>query len=293
VPTADSDAPGSDPSVLLVSDDVFMLPRLEDGARAAGLSPLVVDSLEAVEASGDLVPRPVPITEPLEGSDGGFLRAVVDAQPALIVFDLSSTVLPWPRWLQILKTSSATRRVPVLAFGPHVDETALEQARRLGAERVVTRGQMQARVAELMRAEARPIDPAAIRGGCQRPAADQALQGMEALRAGRYFEAHEHLERAVLDDPGPEGSVYRALLLLAVACLHTERGNWRGAQKMLLRLRPWLAPLPAHCRGVDVETLRAAALELQARLDRWREDGEPPVARLAPPQIDVSMDTGA
>jgi len=272
--------------VLLISDDLFLLPRLEDAVRAAGLSPVVVDTPASLGAEGDPVPRRVPVTEPLEGSDAAFMRSVVDDPPALIIFDLNASTLPWARWLQVLKTSSATRRLPVLAFGPHVEEAALEEARRLGADRVVTRGQLSAGLPEILRESARTADAAGIERGCVRPASPEAQRGIGSLLSGLYFEAHEHLERAILDDPGEEGSVYRPLLHLAVACLHIERGNWRGAQKMLLRMRPWLAPLPARCRGVDVDSLRAALATLQERLDAWREGGDPPAVPFPPPHVE-------
>jgi len=289
VPESIPDGPRPHAPVLLVSDDVFLLPRLEDAARAAALSPVVVDSPAALGAEGDPLPRRTPITEPLEGSDAAFLQAVVDDLPALIVFDLASSALPWARWIQVLKTSSAARRIPVLAFGPHVEAAALEQARSLGADRVVTRGQLQARLPEILRDAARVVDPAVIRAGCGQPAAPQARLGIAALLSGRYFEAHEHLERAILDDPGVDSGVYRALLHLAVACLHVERGNWPGAQKMLLRMRPWLAPLAPRCRGVNVTTLRAALETLQAQLDGWRGGGDPPPAPFPPPRVEFAF----
>ena len=67
--------------------------------------------------------------------------------------------------------------------------------------------------------------------------------------------------------------LYRVLPRLAVAYLHVERGNLRGARKMLLRLRGWMAPLPDFCRGVDLARLRAQVDELQAALDAETLEG--------------------
>ena len=275
------------PRVLALTNDVFFLPRLEDGAAQLGFTLDRFDPSPSLEAAPA---RPVPLTEPLEGVDGELVRSIVSDPPALILIDLASEGIPWARWIQILKTSSATRRIRLLAFGPHVEEASLEQARQLGADLVVTRGQLQANLADLLRREARPADRAAIQAGCGQPPSAEARLGIDALRAGRYFEAHEHLERAVLDDPGVDGTVYRSLLHLAVACLHTERGNWRGAQKMLLRMRPWLALLPERCRGVDVAELRSALASLQGMLDRWQGGGEPPASPLPPPEIATAGD---
>ncbi len=275
-------------TILALTDDLFLVPRLEDAARALGWR------LEVGGSEGDeeRPARPVRLTEPLEGAEADLVRRLATDPPALILVDLASTAIPWRSWIPTLKTSSTTRRIPILAFGPHVEADALEQARALGADRVVTRGELQKHLGELLRGEARPPDHAAIRDGCALPIPEPARRGLEALAAGDYFQAHEHLERAVLDEPGPEGTVFRTLLHLAVACLHTERGNWRGAQKMLLRMRPWLAQLPEECRGLEVASLRQALAWLQGLLDRWNESGEAPPLPLPPPKIKTSPRPG-
>lgn len=269
------------PRLLALTDDLFLLPRFEDAAAALGFA---CERADMQQLAAEAIDRPVPLTEPLEGADADLVRALVTDPPALILVDLASSAIPWRRWIQMLKTSSATRRVPIVAFGPHVGEAELDEARRLGADRVVTRGQLQARLAEILRAEAKPPDATAIAAGCGEALAAEARRGLEMLEAGAYLEAHEHFERAVLDRPGPEGTVYRCLLHLAVAHLHTQRGNWRGAQKMLLRMRPWLASLPAACRGLDVAALRTELDRLQAALDEWRGGAGQP-RPLRPPKV--------
>jgi predicted metal-dependent hydrolase len=62
------------------------------------------------------------------------------------------------------------------------------------------------------------------------------------------------------------------LLQVAVAYLHIERGNYRGAAKLLLRLHQWLDPLPAQCRGVDVDKLKSNLQALQEALDQLGPD---------------------
>ncbi len=57
-------------------------------------------------------------------------------------------------------------------------------------------------------------------------------------------------------EPGEAGYLYRALLQVTVTYLHIERGNQRGAAKMLMRLRQWLDVLPDRCRGVRIDDLR-------------------------------------
>ena len=281
--SAMSDPPPS--TVLALTSDLFLIPRLEDAARSLSLALEVMDVPEVEDAADGSGPRGVGLTEPLEGSAAVLIRRVAQDPPALILVDLAAEARAAHRTIQILKTSSATRRVPIVAFGPHVESESLAQAHEAGADRVVTRGQLQSSLAEILRQEARPPDMAAILETCRQRPSDTALEGLARLNAGAYFEAHDHLERAVLDDPDAGGTVYRTLLHLAVACLHTERGNWRGAQKMLLRMQPWLASLPEHCRGVNVGDLRRELHALQDLLDRWRDRGEAPGAPLPPPRI--------
>jgi len=265
--TLESESAVARPTVLLVCDDLFVIPRLQDASRAAGLTPVLVDAPQALEAEGEPAARRVPITEPLEGSDARFLRAVVDQQPALIVFDLSSAMLPWERWIQVLSTSAATLRIPVLAFGPHVEAGRLQRARDLGVLEAMPRGAFLAALPGILATHALRQDPQAIEAACKGKLDARVVEGIRLVQAGDYFAAHEHLEAAVLSTDGPEAALYRVLLQLAVAYLHVERGNLRGARKMLLRLRGWMAPLPDSCRGVDLARLRAQVDELQAALD--------------------------
>jgi predicted metal-dependent hydrolase len=50
------------------------------------------------------------------------------------------------------------------------------------------------------------------------------------------------------------------------------RKNRRGAHKMLLRARQWLAMLPDVCQGVDVAKLRRDAFKVQAVLEELTDD---------------------
>jgi len=265
--TLESESAVARPTVLLVCDDLFVIPRLQDASRAAGLTPVVADRPQALDAEGEQAPRSVPITEPLEGSDARFLRAVVDQQPALIVFDLSSAMLPWERWIQVLSTSAAALRIPVLAFGPHVEAGRLQRARDLGVLKAMPRGAFLAALPGILARHALRQDPQAIEAACKGKLDARVVEGIRLVQAGDYFAAHEPLEAAILSTDGPEAALYRVLLQLAVAYLHVERGNLRGARKMLLRLRGWMAPLPDSCRGVDLARLRAQVAELQAALD--------------------------
>ncbi len=250
------DEPAGDLFVLALTDDLFLVPRLEDAVHALGGRARIAGRPEELGVRGQAAPRRVPLTEPLEGAAADFLRGIVEQRPALILFDLESKAIPWEEWIQVIKTSAATRRIPVAAFGPHVDHEALARARAAGADLVVSRGELQATLPEIVRAWARPADPAALARGCLEPLSQEARRGLEQLNRKEFFEAHETLEHAWIAETGPGRELLRCLIQVAVAFLQVERGNQRGAQKMLLRVRQWLDPLPSPCRGVDVQALR-------------------------------------
>jgi len=244
------------PLILALTEDYFVIPRLEDAAKALGYEIEVIEAPSAFGAEGDPLTRQIPLTEPLEGPDAAFMRGIVDRRPALMLLDVTSQVIPWERWTQILKTSAATRRIPILAFGPHVETQILERAKLAGADHVVSRGKLQASLPKLIKEYARVVDSDALIEACKGKLSELATEGLKLLNAGDYYEAHESLEHAWLEASEMEGYLYRALLQVSVAYFQVERGNYAGAVKMLLRVRQWLEPLPDQCRGVDTAALR-------------------------------------
>ena len=258
--------------VLILSDDSDVLPHLQAALRAASLTPVTLEASGALGATGEATARPIPITEPLEGTDARFLRAVVELQPALIVFDLASASHPWERWIQVLSTSAATLHIPVLAFASQAAAAGLARALTLGAQRALSRDTFLDALPGLLGELVPPADGVATQAACGGALDPDVAEGLRLVGREDYFAAHEVLEAAVLRTEGPEAGLYRLLLQLAVAYLHLQRGNLRGARKMLLRLRRWLHPLPDACRGVDIARLRVQIAELQAAVDAAAED---------------------
>jgi hypothetical protein len=78
------------------------------------------------------------------------------------------------------------------------------------------------------------------------------INGIHAFNLGEYFEAHEFLETAWRDEPGPIRNLYRGILQVAVGYYHLLRDNQRGALKMFVRCREWLDPLPDICCGIQI-----------------------------------------
>lgn len=210
--------------------------------------------------------------EHMVGRGAVLLEQVAEWQPALILFDLSHPDVPWQRWLPLIKSAPATRRIPVVCFGSHVDVATMELAKRSGANAVVARSRFASDLPNLIEKYARVPDYAALEAACEQPLSDLALKGLEAFNAGEYFEAHEWLEDAWNADDSPARELYRAVLQVAVAYLQIERSNYRGAVKMFMRLRQWIEPLPERCRGVDVDQLRRDAEQVRLELMRLGPD---------------------
>jgi predicted metal-dependent hydrolase len=111
-------------------------------------------------------------------------------------------------------------------------------------------------MSDLFRRYARLPDYGAIDRVCAEPLAPLAQEGIERFNKGDYYAAHDALEEAWVRDEGPGRDLYRGILQVGIAYYQIEKGNYRGAVKMLLRVRQWLDPLPAVCRRVDVASLR-------------------------------------
>jgi predicted metal-dependent hydrolase len=80
-------------------------------------------------------------------------------------------------------------------------------------------------------------------------------QGLELIRDGRFFDAHEELEDEWRDAPASERAFLQGLVHVAVAWLHAERGNRPGCERQLEKARRRLAGYRPTHRGVDVESL--------------------------------------
>ena len=81
--------------------------------------------------------------------------------------------------------------------------------------------------------------------------------GLELIRAGRYFDAHEELETAWRAAEPAERDFLQGLVHVAVAWYQAGRGNPVGCSRQLEKAARRLGPYaPAH-RGLDVAGLLA------------------------------------
>jgi uncharacterized protein len=102
--------------------------------------------------------------------------------------------------------------------------------------------------------------------------ADAYKSGLEHLRAGRFFEAHEELELAWRAAADVERDFYQGLVHVAVAWYQAGRGNHVGATRQLEKAGRRLERYEPRHEGLDVADLRrqvqaAEAVVLSGSLD--------------------------
>jgi Uncharacterized conserved protein len=104
---------------------------------------------------------------------------------------------------------------------------------------------------------------------------DELERGLDLIRRGEFFAAHEELEDAWRAAPGEERDFFQGLVHFTVAWYQAGRGNRVGCERQLEKCARRLGPFAPEHRGVDVasilrqvtsanETVRAGSLELES-----------------------------
>jgi hypothetical protein len=81
--------------------------------------------------------------------------------------------------------------------------------------------------------------------------------GLELIRAGRYFDAHEELELAWRAAEPAERDFLQGLVHVAVAWYQAGRGRRVGCERQLEKAARRLGPYAPEHRGVDVDSVLA------------------------------------
>jgi hypothetical protein len=255
------------PLILAFVKDLNFAVRIESAAQLKGYQVMIIETAEQI-APPDQNELEIQYAEHLEGRGAVLLDKITQWHPALIVFDLGNDSVPWRDWITLISSVPATRRIPILCYGPHVDVEKMQTAKDAGAKEVVARSRFVNHLPDLIEKLARRINWVEMEETCQDQLSYFAKLGLEKFNRGEYFEAHDLLERAWMDDESIGSELYRAILQVAVAYYQILQGNYNGAAKMFLRLRQWIYPLPDFCRGINVAQLRREAqIVHQAILD--------------------------
>lgn len=96
----------------------------------------------------------------------------------------------------------------------------------------------------------------------------KAIEGIEFFNAQKFFEAHEELETAWMEESGSIRDLYRGILQLAVTYLHITRGNYNGAVKVYARSLKWTCDWADLCRGINLRKLRLDAEKVMSEVER-------------------------
>jgi len=79
--------------------------------------------------------------------------------------------------------------------------------------------------------------------------------GLELIRNGEFFAAHEELEDAWRAAPAEERDFFQGLVHFTVAWYQAGRGNRVGCGRQLEKAARRLAPYAPEHRGVDVASI--------------------------------------
>jgi len=105
---------------------------------------------------------------------------------------------------------------------------------------------------------------------------DAYKAGIEEIRAGRYFEAHEALELAWRAADADERDFLQGLVHVAVAWYQAGRGRGVGATRQLEKALRRLERYEPEHRGLDVAGLRAQLRDAYATALSGSLDLPPP-----------------
>ena len=92
---------------------------------------------------------------------------------------------------------------------------------------------------------------------------DNLASGLDLMRRGEYFEAHEELEIAWRAAPDEERDFLQGLVHVTVAWYQAGRGRPVACSRQLEKARRRLASYSPSHRGVDVESVLLQVAEAE------------------------------
>jgi predicted metal-dependent hydrolase len=182
--------------------------------------------------------------------------------PALALVNVGSPTLDWEHMVDHAKNESQWRRVPILAYGPHVDLELRQRALAAGCNAVVGRSAVANSLPSLVEKWAWQPDLTP----CGEPPPPDLLRGIEEFNRREFFECHETIETVWMGELRPIRLLYQGILQVGVALYHAQQGNWRGAMKVLARAIPKLAHFEPACMGIDVSALLSDTRRIRQHL---------------------------
>ena len=233
--------------------------RLAAFADAPEIRALIEDAAGALDAEVQFISA---------GAD--VIAVLVAKQPQLILVHLAA--MDWRYVVLALKTNPATRKLPVLAFGPANDAALLEQAQQAGCDEVIDEAIFTNEVMGRIRSAVRIENRAELLRQAQLPLPHLAAEAIEKFNQREFFEQHELFEALWRAEAGPVRQMYQGLLQVGVAYLQIQRKNYAGARKLFQRAKQYLNVLPDVCQTVDIRQFKQDAAAAEAELERLGPD---------------------
>ena len=92
-------------------------------------------------------------------------------------------------------------------------------------------------------------------GAGPREVPDLVLKGIDEFNKGEFYECHEYLEEAWMQEPRRIRFLYQGILQVGVGFYHQQNGNWRGATGLLRNGIARLKEFEPDTLGIDVARL--------------------------------------
>ena len=112
----------------------------------------------------------------------------------------------------------------------------------------------------------------------------QLAEAIVLFNRGEWYACHDLIEDLWHQCQGPDRQALQGLLQIAVAHLHLERGNLRGATVLLGEGLGRLKPYGNEALGLQLEPLLAAVSRRLQALQQGLEPGDGPLPQLGSPQ---------
>ena len=92
-------------------------------------------------------------------------------------------------------------------------------------------------------------------GGPPEAVPQLVLRGIEEFNEGEFYECHEYLEEAWMQEPRRVRFLYQGILQVGVGFYHLKNGNWRGATGLIRNGTTRLKEFEPESLGIDVGRL--------------------------------------
>ncbi len=94
-----------------------------------------------------------------------------------------------------------------------------------------------------------------VTGGPSETVPRLILRGIEEFNRGEFYECHEYLEEAWMQEPRRVRFLYQGILQVGVGFYHLKNGNWRGATGLIRNGTIRLKEFEPESLGIDVASL--------------------------------------